>query len=291
MDKIIEHQQIWATANNKEFDQSGNLKSYEFNLFWQLDDYDLKCLKKGSGNELKDKNGEKAKMKSLKSSSALCVNFFLYLKQNGLLPLFLKQIGIHCNNVVSAEFEKQLKTNASSAKANLDFYIEYDYCIVGIESKFTEHYSIHNLPLKQSYLCKENEWTLKEKFSKNFPNLAKWINSEWKPRDYYGKDKKKKYTGRYSPFEYLDAEQLVKHLFALNIENDNYTLVYIHYDIHCDEMDKHQKEIEVFKDILNADNVHFISISYQEIFKRMKEDLKSHSEYIEKMTSRYFNKI
>lgn len=284
MKSIIDNQNEWANKHNKPC-RKGYLGCYQENLFLQLDGEDYCSFKKGNGNELEDKNGEKAKMRALISSSALCVNFFLYLKQNGLLPSFLKSTGIHFEKVIKGEFEKKLETGASSAKANLDFYIVCDNQVVGVESKFTEHYCNNHAPLKQSYLEKKNEWRLKDKYSKPFPHLANWIN-EWKLDEYSYKGKT--YTGRFSPFEYLDVAQLIKHLFALNNDASKpYILIYIHYDIPCNEINKHKDEIDTFDSYLKEDNVNFISISYQSIFSKLKEELHAHTEYLSYMKSRY----
>jgi len=291
MKSILDKQKMWA-ENKGLLYRNAYLDSFQSNLFLPLDGVEKDSFEKGSGSELKDKRGEKAKMKALISSSALCVNFFLYLKQNGLLPSFLETIEIRNVNVVGAEFEKKLQTGASSAKANLDFYIECNDRVIGIESKFTEHYNKEHDPLKQSYLEKKNKWQLKDKYSKPFPHLAKWINN-WEIGKYYDSKNKKAYTGRFSSFEYLDAAQLIKHLFALNNDEDvkePFTLLYIHYDTQCEEIDKHEKELTKFRSILEKDNVSFISVSYQSIFAKLKEDLRNnpvHTDYLNYMTSRY----
>lgn len=285
---ILDKQKEWAENKGLLYDKNAYLDCYQSNLFMLLDEADIKSFKEGKGNELEDKNGEKAKMKSLISSSALCVNFFLYLKQNGLLPSFLRTIKINHVSVVIGEFEKQLRTGASNAKANLDFYIECNDRVIGIESKFTEHYNKDHGPLKQSYLNKNTKWQLKDKYSKFFPELAEWINNKWKIGEYYYK--KKSYTGRLSPFEYLDVAQLIKHLFALNNDVKRpYTLLYIYYYTPCEETDKHEEELKEFRSILKKDNIRFISVSYQSIFAKLKEALRIHTDYLNYMESRYFS--
>ncbi len=289
MKSIISHQESWAKEQNKHY-RKGYLDNYQDNLFIALDGDDLRSFKNARVNELEDKNGKKAKMKALISSSALCVNFFLFLKRKGLLLSFLKSIGICVESVVNGEFEKQLKTGASSALANIDFFIDCSDYVIGIESKFTEHYGNNHDPLKQSYLEKNNNWQLKNKFSESFPCLAEWINNCWDINEYYNKGKK--YIGRFSPFEYLDVAQLIKHLFALNNDtNKQYVLVYIHYDIPCNEINEHEDEIEKFQSILKKDNVIFISVSYQSVFDKLSKyleiDLESHEDYLTYMKSRY----
>ncbi len=287
MKTIIDKQKKWASNKGLLYDKDAYLNCYQSNLFIPLDGDDLDSFKNGSGNELKDKNGKKAKMKSLISSSALCVNFFLYLKQKGLLPSFLQTTGINEVSVVKGEFEKQLLTGASRWPANLDFYIECNDRVIGVESKFTEHYNKNHGPLKQSYLDPRKEWQLKDKYSERFPNLAMWINNNWKKGNYDANGKT--YTGRFSPFRNLDAAQLIKHLFALNNEKkEPFTLLYIHYDRQCKEIAKHEEEIEEFCSILEKDNVSFISVSYNSIFDKLKEDLKTHTDYLKYMKSRYF---
>lgn len=284
MKSIIDNQEKWVKEHYIPCSR-GYLSCYQDNLFISLDGKDLENFEKGGGNELEDKNGEKAKMKALKSSSALCVNFFLYLKRKGLLPTLLKSIGLHSASIIDGEFEKKLNTGVSPAPANLDFYIDCENCAIGIESKFTEHYDKHHAPLKQSYLDENDEWHLKAKCYKSFPYLAQWINNKWEIGKYSAKGKT--YTGRFSPFEYLDVEQLVKHLFALNNNKKPYYLIYLHYDIVCDEITKHEEEISEFCSILKKDRVNFISISYQSLFAKLKKELLAHTEYSSYMESRY----
>ncbi|HYF66710.1 MAG TPA: hypothetical protein VD884_01180 [Ohtaekwangia sp.] len=81
----------------------------------------------GNGNELN------RKAKAVHSSSVLCANFFGFFKSsvNGFVVLGE-------SNFLHQQFEKKLPTGLRGSPANLDFYLENDSCIIGIESKFLE---------------------------------------------------------------------------------------------------------------------------------------------------------
>jgi hypothetical protein len=84
-------------------------------------------LSKGDGNELK------SKFRALYSSSALCVNFFGFFTRH--LDKFVVLGG---SNFAVGKFEAKLPTGLKGTSPNLDFLLENDSSIIGIESKFLE---------------------------------------------------------------------------------------------------------------------------------------------------------
>ncbi|MDP2038266.1 MAG: hypothetical protein Q8L04_12860, partial [Ignavibacteria bacterium] len=228
-------------------------------------------LSNGSGSEL---NG---KFNAVYSSSALCVNNFAPFK------LYKDNISIlGFSNFIEASFEKKLPTSLGGTPPNLDFYLETQYEIIGIESKFLE--------------------TIDEKAPNKNSNFAPYLKNISKlfylPEGFielikqYDSDDKKRQ---------LDIAQLLKHSigiihrcktkyeFFLNSMFTKPVLVYIYWqpqnwfnvDIYCN----HENEIIQFSDEIRK-FITFIPISYLEFWKVYEND-RRFSEHIGKMKERY----
>lgn len=224
--------------------EKGYVSSNIENLINTVDSWNIieKELDNGQGSELKpDKNGV-IKFNAVHSSSALCVNNFALLKSRLKDFTFLNYSAF-----IEASFEKKLATGISTP--NLDFYLENEKVIIGIESKFSE--------------------TLTEKLPNESGNLEKYLNREeldYLPDsfmdliNYYVKNEDKKY---------LDFAQLIKHSIGLinagRKKNKKAVLVYIYwlpknwfeYEI----FKKHHIQIEEFKVAIH-DFIDFVPISY-----------------------------
>lgn len=282
---IREEQREWADSQSLERDED-YLCNYDDNLFERLGDKEKKQFKDASGRELLGQKNQKAKMLALHSSSALCVNFFLYLQNKGKLGIILRALDLN-SDIRECSFEKTYKTGSGKFPASIDYAIATEDFIIGIESKFTEHYNSHRDQsiLKQTYLKKNDYSQVRSKLFESFPTLMEWINTDWPNTEYT--NKKKKYQGKAAPYEYLDAAQLVKHILGLNGEERNFVLIYLHYDRDCPENTKHQQEVEDFETKLKKDGINFISISYQELFKKILPLLKDEVEYVNYLKTRY----
>lgn len=286
MEAIIrKEQKEWADSQSKVRNED-YLCFYEDNLFENLGEKEIKQFSDASGQELLDKKNSKAKMLALHSSSALCVNFFLYLQKKGKLNVILKTLDLNCN-ICESLFEKPYKTGSGKFPASIDYAITTDNLLIGIESKFTEHYYSHKDQsiLKQSYLKKPDYSKVKSDLFESTPVLMEWIDTKWTNIEYTNKSKK--YHGKAAPYEFLDAAQLVKHILGLKSDNRRFVLIYLHYDRDCPENIKHQEEVEDFGAILNKDGIKFISISYQELFRKILPYLKEDVEYVNYLKTRY----
>lgn len=211
-----------------EFDQNYRVETPEKNLITLFNNWEviLTEISKGQGSELKQINDKRPKFCSVFSSSCLCVNNFALIKQKcSEFTIF----GIGPFNI--AKFEEKLPTGISTP--NIDFYLENQCSIIGIESKYTE--------------------TLK-KITPNKPdkngigNLSKYVNRKseihFLPEgfvesvlNYYIKIKE--------PY-YLDVAQLIKHSLGLIRRSHELkvkpTLIYIYWEpINKDTVDSYKK--------------------------------------------------
>ncbi len=136
-------------------------------------------------------------------------------------------------NCSRAKFEEKFKTGVRGGVPNIDivFYCKDDNDIekvIAIESKFREPYE--KKTKWDTYLKKEALW----KGILETQKLAK------KLRDI-----------EIGEFKYLEPSQLIKHILGLKREfaRENFHLVYLWYNVPCEDGYKHQKEIEKLSDI------------------------------------------
>ncbi len=278
---IIE--QLKKGVDGKEVDEKGYLVSEcaEDNLLDGLEEDWLKIKKsflKGSGNELKKDSNGRAKFCALHSSSALCVNAFAPFCLRKDVDRFLDN-----QRIVKANFEKEMKIGMGGTPPTLDFFIETDDDIIGIESKFTEY-----LDAKSNGKYYKNS-KLKEEgvFSDKF---FEQVVRPFMP-----------------PFIYLNVNQLVKHIMGLmnnNPDNKEITLFYIYWTPKSwaegsayDKIYKqHKKEIAEFSEVIDAyaeeskKPLSFKAMSYNEFWERMKEQYPENEvldEHIKAFKKRY----
>lgn len=228
-------------------------------------------LSNGSGSELN------SKFNAVHSSSALCVNNFAPFK------LYKDNISfLGFSNLIEATFEKKLPTSLGGTPPNLDFYLETQHDIIGIESKFLETLESKS-PNKDNnlkpYLKNESKLSY---LPEGFIELIKQYDSDATKRQ-------------------LDIAQLLKHSigiihrsktkykFILNSMFTKPILIYIYWqpynwfniDIYCN----HESEtIKLSEDIKKF--ITFIPISYLEFWKIYEND-RRFSEHIGKMKERY----
>ena len=239
-EKIIEKAVEYGLKPNEK----GYVASNSANLISTIDSWKKieKELDSGQGSELSpDKNGI-TKFNAVHSSSALCVNNF------GLIKSRINRFSfLNYSDFKEASFEKKLPTGISTP--NLDFYLENENVIIGIESKFTETLS-EKLPNKSNNL----EKYLNRKELKYLPDSFMNLISH-----YIGNKEKK----------YLDIAQLIKHTIGLlNAglkRKKKPILVYIYwlpqnwYEFEI--FKKHNNQIEEFKASI-SDFISFVPMSY-----------------------------
>lgn len=269
-----------ANALGLKIDKKGYLSHPTDNLINSIDNWiEIKNeLELGQGNELKPNKNGVIKFNAIHSSAALCVNNFSFFKKH---INFIEFYG-H-SKFYDSIFEKKISTGISTP--NLDFYLESNDLIIGIESKFTEFFSKKHPNYKN--------------------NLSKYI--ERKELNYLPPNFNKLILD-YKNFKeelHLDVAQLLKHSMALlnyNKSRKNYinsksslrpVLVYIFWEPkNANEysiFETHRKEIEDFSNKI-SDFIDFKSISYPEFWNKFESDSKF-SEYILQLKERYFFEI
>jgi hypothetical protein len=90
-----------------------------------------------------------------------------------------------------------------------------------------------------------------------------------------------------SPFHYLDAAQLLKHVLVLHqAVRNRFSLRYLYYDADANEGRAHREE-DRFRSTV-AEEVEFSSLSYQTLLERFNESLgNEHGPYLSYLIRRY----
>lgn len=235
-------------------------------------------FREGNGGEIEGSLDKPAKMQAVHSSSALGVNVFQYWEKNHKAPAIATACRFCAKGNDSSEriiFEEKFRTGIPNRiPPNIDVVIHNNrksrFRYFAIECKFTEAYSHEgHSGLAQAYLADPSIWS-------DIPHLydlAKTIC----PDDHL--------------FSYLHAAQLIKHILGLKKacqSKDTFKLLCLWYDAPGMDGHIHREEVKRFSQIADADNVHFISLTYQElIISLAKEYRQEHPEYIKYLTQRY----
>ena len=306
--------------NGKEANNSQEyFEEIKYNLFPIKDDKDIneyglrkinnKAYSKGSGNEIIDKIEKKeenktittrAKMKAVFSSSAIVVNLFQYWQEKKDITPLLKALGFEFKREIEKiifESKNQI-TGMRGRPPHLDVIITTNANNFAIESKFTEPYTEKrdknskergkNSKIQHSYIADKKK-TLWEN-SPNLENLAQAIHS---PNALIEneeiKEEIKELIKKLRKTNHLDASQLIKHILGLKSNyKENFTLLYLWYNVPGTEGYEHRQEIEAFASIAKADGINFRHITYQEVIFYLKENhYAEHKDYINYLVERY----
>ena len=211
-------------------------------------------LSKGAGSELTGEGSSPAKFCALISSSALAVNTFAPFRHHPQNLVMEKQSGFH-----SAAFEMPFPTGLKGTPPHLDFYIENDNTVIGIESKFTEILSTKEAKFRNVYEAKIN-----------------------KSADQYWQNVYSKVINNPHDFQYLDVAQLVKHYLGLNEAKiktgKNYLLMYVYWQpLNASDIELyniHGEEIAKLKEIVNESDIPFVAYDYLTFWRKMKTECK-----------------
>ena len=254
-------------------------------------------LNAGAGSELK------GNFLAVHSSSALCVNNFVpfkayHKKRSCRLPLgSTTYFGFD----EEPEFETKLRTGLKLPNGedrtppHLDFYLENDKTIIGIESKFTEYFGIK----KPNYLSKDR----KTKEERN--NLEPYRDQktlDYLPEGFH--DKIIEYYYHYNgASQHLHIAQLIKHSIGLlkkcRENGKEAVLVYLYWEPTnpTDNLfTNHRDEIVVFGEKMRQfePNIKFIPLSYPKFWELCIDDKSLDDllkEHIHKVRERYEFKI
>jgi len=249
----------------------------EQNLFSPLTKDTRSGFSYGNGNEIVSSSEKPGKMQAVHSSSALAVNVFQYWEEIDQVSVItsacgLSQQGDDISGKIVFE-EKYPITGINRIPPNIDVVIhtteKSKYKRFAIESKFSEPYRAGGQKgLKSAYLDLVELW-------EDIPEIQKFA-CEISPDNTINK--------------YLDTAQLIKHILGLNsfCNKPEFKLLYLWYDVLGKEGADHRVEIDAFSSIAKADNIHFLSLSYQELIIKLANQCRlEHPEYIQYLTERY----
>lgn len=297
-DEIINRQKKWAEDNGIKLRDEEHTRDVYSNLYGHCLYRDFEeDIKQGNGNELYDHIGHPAKMSSLRSSSALCVNVFAPQVDNcrnfpsiGMTSLFSDNAD--CKDKYELYFEDKHSTGAGSY-ANLDIALKNGIEDVFIECKFLEPYDHMSTGtvsiLKQGYLdiSDSKHPKIKEKFIRLLPEKLVDELSTW-PKITY-KNRGKECTGiTCSKYRIVDLAQLIKHILGLmNTYNDpsKFKLLYLYYK--ADDLQK--DELERIKEMLTEGcrKIQFDYVSYQDYVARLRKSNRSNTAHLKYLEDRY----
>jgi hypothetical protein len=87
----------------------------------------------------------------------------------------------------------------------------------------------------------------------------------------------------------LDAAQLLRHILCIhNSHGRRFRLVYLWYNVPCEEGDQHRREAEEFKAAIAQDGIQFQPVTYQELILRLADSCQgAHKRYIDYLHDRY----
>lgn len=221
----------------------------------------------GQGSELRAHGNNQPKFHAVHSSAALCVNsFFQYMKNENNTPF------LGYKDFTRVVFEEKLPTGISSP--NVDFYLENEDVIIGIESKYIEVLS----PKKPN--------TNLDKYIRRVEQLSAVPNGFIDQVVEYYLNKKEKY--------FLDVAQLIKHSLGLFSkgrlhENKTIILVYLYWQPENWEdfsvYTEHKKEIEEFAQRV-SNFIKFTPLTYPEYWNMVGKDTEL-ADYVEQLRKRY----
>ena len=267
--KIVrEQQRAWATNYVIAIDFAGYTIELNDNLFVPLSNATRTDFLKADGTELKS-DRKRSKMHALHSSSALASNVFEYWR-NREKSILASSLNLYAN-IKDNSFEWKFPTGLPGNPPNLDVILTLtDGSITAIESKFLEPYGRHKQGFKTKYF--ESSPGLWAAFGyPHCQNLASQLQSG----DFV--------------FQWLHAEQLLKHILGLARSGKVWELLYLWYEVPGRSSRDHAAEGEEFASVVTVDGISFRSISYQTLFTTMQSLAKNSDDaYLGCLQDRYF---
>jgi hypothetical protein len=267
---VKRQQRLRAIEHGIAVDELGYTFRLDDNLFTPLCSDSLDEFDASDGSELgtPDRRG---KMQALHSSSALAYNVFEYWR--GRDSSVLAQALKIASPITHLEYGRRFPTGLPGFPPNLDVVLTLaSNALVAIECKFLEPYG-DNRPagFQPSYFMNSGLWS---QFGYNgCQKLAKRL-----------------YSGR-EGFQWLNAEQLLKHILGLARLTMPWELLCLWYEVPGDAAFEHGVEADEFAELAAADGIAFRAISYQTLYEEM-ESIANDADkpYLEYLGSRYLKR-
>jgi hypothetical protein len=207
-------------------------------------------------------------MRALASSSALAVNFFEAWRDTALTGL-AEGLGLPTSAREIRFKYKPEEYPVGPRSPNLDLLLTLtDGHRVGVESKFTE-------PFRKAYAAIAPKY---------FPSgVGLWEGAELPHAQRLAESFA-------SPWRYLDAPQLLKHMLGLASESKMpATLLYLWFDTGLKDAGAHRREVETFAERISGDWVAFLACTYQDAFAALETRPDPIAGWRGYMRSRYFS--
>jgi len=260
----------WATQ--QKIPLEGYTKRVEDNIFNnELHPETRKEYERGKGHEL---DGKRVHMKALHSSSALVVNVFDYWRRQNRIQDIAKCCG--AEGIISGmEFEK---THPIKGVNRTPPHLDIEFAglvLLAIESKFTETY--HRKTRRNNKDTHLNVYLEHRDIWYGIPRvkaLAESISQQ---------------SGTRTAFEYLDVPQLIKHILGLTCSHrGQFSLLYLWYKINSNEAKQHEEELARLSTSIK-DEINFWTMTYQDLFNRIRLLRDVDSTYLKYLEQRYFS--
>ncbi|MBV8063782.1 MAG: hypothetical protein JOY51_09305 [Nevskia sp.] len=269
--RILAQQKAWAQAAGLHIVASGYLESVDANLRLPMSPETRAAFEAGEAAELKDFPRHPAKLRALFSSAALVINVFDHWTTRDAAPL-LAALGVE-GRASRLEYEARFPISTEGTPPNLDLAItlEGGRCI-GIESKFTEWHTPRR-PAKIRF---------KDKY---FPaGLKLWTDRGLPACQALAEELQ---DGR-SRYRFLYATQLLKHALGMATQcRAGIGLLYLYYEWSGPAAREHRRELEHFAARAGAE-LDFRWLSYQELYRRLRETGGVDAAYLDYLGARYF---
>jgi len=195
------------------------------------------------GSELKPRSDGRTKFFAAHSSAALAANCFgPFLGANASVPIAGQTY------TGATELEKQCATGLGGTPPTLDFVVEGDQTVLGVESKCTE-------------VLSEREAT----FSDRYESVIDTAHKSWS-KEY------KRLRDNPHRYRHLDAAQLVKHYLGLRTAypKRRITLLYLYWrPTNADAFAPyaiHEAEVEEFARRVADPRLRFLAMTYDELW-------------------------
>lgn len=268
--QIKESQLAWAKRRGIPVDADGYCLEVDRNFLQPLSACARREIAAGDGAEL-GKSGARGKLQALHSSSALACNVFEYWRGRDLQPLGaalrLRE------RLCEIHFEEKFPTGLGRYSPNLDVLLHgANGTLFAIESKFTE-------PCKRST---KKSYLKPKYFSAKGPHWGKaglpacqCLAESLRDGDVV--------------FELFDAAQILKHMLGLALKGEPWRLFNLWYNPGGTDTKCHQEEIRDFSARLGSEATYFVSLTHQELFRRLCIEVGSdHGAYVRYLRARYF---